>query len=422
MTTNTPESVEALKARVAELEGAAARRRVTGRGVSAWVVLVVAALLFPLALTAFWAQRTLTDTERYVATVAPLSQDPTIQKAIGDTVTSALVAQLDTENRVSDLLSGTQKLQPLAGPIALGVNTFIGREVDQILASDAFDGLWAAINRGAQTALVKALEGRDNGAVSVQGDQVVLDTGELIAQVKQRLVDRGLTFAANVPVPAAADREVVLLTSPELARAQSLYALAQPLAQWLIYATAALFVGAVLLARRRARMTIAAGVAIILGALVLRFGLMIGQQEISLSLQGTPFAAAEEAFFTILTTFLHEAVRSAFVIGILIAALGWFLSGSSAAVRSREVITDTFSGVGGRAVESPIGPFAAWVARTRTFWRVAIAVIAIAILTVADTISAALITSTVIVAVIALAVVQFLASAGSARKSANPPA
>ena len=45
------------------------------------------------------------------------------------------------------------------------------------------------------------LRGEGWGAVSLQGEQIVLDVDEVINQVKERLVARGLTLAQNVPIP-----------------------------------------------------------------------------------------------------------------------------------------------------------------------------------------------------------------------------
>lgn len=417
------EDVAALRARIAELERERAhRRRFDGRGFSAWVVLVVAALLLPVALTAFWAQRTLTDTERYISTVAPLSEDPTIQKAVAETVTNALVKQLDVEATVSRLLAEYPRLAPLAGPIATGVTSFVGTQVENVLASDQFRTLWVEINRRTQHALVAALSGEPTGAVSIQGDQVVLDTGDLIAAVKQRLVDRGLSFAANVPVPPAADRDVVLLTSPQLQELRTVYAIGQPVAQWLIYVVLLMFIGAILLARHRARMVMATGVAFLLGALVLRLALLVGQDQLSLNLQGTAFAQAEQAFFTILTTFLLGAIRAAFVLGLVLALVGWFLSGTSAAVRTRAYLGGAISGAGGAAADSAIAPVGAWFARTHMFWRVSIVVVAIAVLLLSDRITGSLILWTALIAVVAVVVVEFLAAAGTASARAGADA
>ena len=407
------EDVAALQARIAELEKAKVPRRFDGRGLTAWVLVIVAALLFPIALTAYWGQRTLTDTERYIATVAPLAQDPTVKQAVGDKLTTVLVTQIDAQQRVSDLLTDNPKLQPLAGPIAVAVNNLVGQTVTKVLDSDQFDQLWITINTKLQEGLVKALSGDPTGPVTIQGDQVILDTGDLIAVVKQRLVDQGLSFAANIPVPPIADRQVVLLTSPQLAQARFAYALGQPIAQWLIYAVLLLFVIAVLVSRRRARMTMAVGIAIILGGLVVRLLMAYGQNQIELTLTGTSFAIAQQAFFTILTAFLLNAVRAAYALGLVLLVVGWFLSGTSSALAARRLFGGAVSGAGGRASGTAIAPVAAWFARTRVFWRFLIVGVAAAVILTASPLTGSLILWTAVLAVVAFVVLEFLAAAGA---------
>lgn len=406
------EEVTALKAKIAELESKQPRRRFDGRGLTAWVLLVVAAILFPIALTAFWGQRTLTDTQRYVATVAPLAQDPTVQQAVATKVTAVIVTQLDAQNRVQALLKDYPKLQPLAGPIASGVNTLVGNTVTKVVSSDQFSQLWVAVNTQLQQALIAALSSQPSGPVTIQGDQVVLDTGDLIDAVKARLVAGGLTFAANIPVPPAADRQVVLLTSPQLAQARVAYALGQPVAQWLIYVTLLLFVICVLISRRRARMTMAVGIAIIVGAIVIRLGMAYGQSQLDLSLSGTPFAVAQDAFFTILTVYLLNAVRSAFALGVVLAIVGWFLSGTTSAQTTRRVLSGALSNTGDRASGTAIAPVGAWFARTKVFWRFLICGIAAIVVLTSNPLTGAVILWTAVVAVLALVVVEFLAASG----------
>jgi hypothetical protein len=414
------EDVAALKARIDELEKqSVSTRRFDGRGFTAWVLVIVSALLFPIALTAYWGQRTLTDTERYIATVAPLAQDPTVKRAVGDKVTAVLVTQIDAKNRVSELLVDTPRLQPIAGPVAVAVDNLVGQTVTKVLDSDQFDQLWITINTQLQKGLVAALSNDPTGPVTIQGDQVVLDTGDLIAVVKQRLVDQGLSFAANIPVPPVADRQVVLLTSPQLAQARVAYALGQPVAQWLIFVVLLMFVVAVLISRKRARMTMAVGVAIILGALVIRLLMAFGQSQVELTLNGTTFSIASQAFFTILTAFLLNAVRAAYAVGLVLLIVGWFLSGTQSALATRRLVGGALSGAGGRASGTAIAPVAAWFARTRVFWRFLVVGVAAAVILTSSPLSGSLILWTAVVAVVALVIVEFLAAAGSGAGAAE---
>ena len=58
-----------------------------------------------------------------------------------------------------------------------------------------------------------------------RGEQVVLDVSVVIDQVKQRLVDRGLTIVQNVPIPDS-DRQIVLLEAPQVKQLRTIYSFA----------------------------------------------------------------------------------------------------------------------------------------------------------------------------------------------------
>ncbi len=416
------DDVEALKARIAtleakeaELESQQGRRRFSGRGLTAWVLVVVAAVLFPIALTAFWAQKTLLDTQRYVETVAPLAQDPTIRDAVSTQVTTAINNQIDASGKVDEILADFPKLQPLAGPITAGLHNLVSTTVTKVVDSDQFAGLWVQVNTQVQQGVVKVLESDGQaGPISIVGDQVILDTGDLIEAVKQRLVDRGFTWAANIPVPSVADRQIVLLTSPQLAQARVAYQIAQPISQWLIFAVLLLFVIAVLVAVRRARMIIAVGVAIIIGALVVRLALAYGSMQLELNLSGTTWAVAQNAFVTILTQYLIAAIRTAFVLGLVLAVVGWYLSDTRSAQASRAYLSKVTSGAGASAGDTALGRVGGWFARTRTFWRFAIPAVAILVLLFQSPLSGSTILWVTVLAVVAFVVLEILVAAGRA--------
>src|SRR5206468_7646878 len=70
-----------------DAEGRAAAGRVARqrwRAVVATLLIVVACVLAPLSVVAVWARNQVTNTDRYVRTVTPLANDPSIQNAIAD--------------------------------------------------------------------------------------------------------------------------------------------------------------------------------------------------------------------------------------------------------------------------------------------------------------------------------------------------
>ena len=334
-----------------------------GRGIAAWVIFTIAAILLPIALTAFWAQRTLTDTERYVATVAPLSQDPTIQEAVGTLVTDKTVAKLDVQNKLDAILP--PKLEQLGPILAGGVATLVTRAINAFLTSPQFHDLWVLINTSIQKSTIAALSGNPTGPVTIQGDEVILDTGEALTAVKQRLVDRGVPFAADIPIPAKADREVVLLTSPQLQTARTAYAIGQPVAEWLIFLVLGLFVLALILVRNKPRMIIGIGIAAVITAIVLKTGLAFGESALTDTLSGTPLAIGQQAFYSILTVFLIDGARAMFFIGLVLIAVGWFLGNSSTGRKARALAGQATDTAGDALSDSPVAAAGAWVARHR---------------------------------------------------------
>jgi hypothetical protein len=334
-----------------------------GRGIAAWVIFTIAAILLPIALTAFWAQRTLTDTERYVATVAPLSQDPTIQEAVGTLVTDKAVAQLDVQNKLDAILPPA--LQQLGPILAGGVATLVTRGVNAFLTSPDFHQLWVLINTSIQKSTIAALSGNPTGPVTIQGDQVILDTGDALNAVKQKLVDKGVPFAADIPIPAKAEREIVLLTSPQLQTARTAYKFGQPVAQWLIYLVLGLFILALILVRNRPRMLIGVGIAALISAILLKAGLAFGESTLTDTLAGTPLAIGQQAFYSILTTFLIDGVRALFILGIVLVAVGWFLGNTSTGRKARALAGQAGDSAGDALSDSPVAAAGSWVAKHR---------------------------------------------------------
>jgi hypothetical protein len=176
---------DALERRVEKLEAKPARRQRLATVFSA-IFLVLAVLLFSVAVPGTWARRTLLDTDRYVATVAPLARDAAVQEYLARTVTEEVFTALQVEDRLAEALQQrSPRLAFLAGPIANGVQSFVQDQLHAVLASETFATSWEAANRFAHAQLIAVLEG-DIGAegetVQVQGDKVVLNLLPLVNQ------------------------------------------------------------------------------------------------------------------------------------------------------------------------------------------------------------------------------------------------
>ena len=165
--------LESLRAQVAELreevsrvdsDGARprptkpARRRTWPRTTVGYVLIALAALLAPVSVVAVWARSQVSDTERYVQTVAPLASDPAVQAAVTTNITNVVFQYLDVQGltqQAVDAIKSSGRLPPaaanrldgLVGPITDGVRNFTQSQVSNVVQSQAFADAWATANR-----------------------------------------------------------------------------------------------------------------------------------------------------------------------------------------------------------------------------------------------------------------------------------
>jgi hypothetical protein len=390
------------------------------RSIVAALCFILAAVLTTPAALAFWGQRTLTDTQRYIDTVGPLVSSPQVQQAIGDAAIQTFEQQVNVEaildDAFSQVLTDRPRLQRLVGPIASGVNSLIERQVREFIASDTFADLWVAAQTRAQQAFVRVMEGDNTGAVSLQGNQLVLDIGDVLDQVKQRLIARGLTVLQNAPIPDV-NKQIVLMDAPQLAQARTIYAFSKPLAVWLLPTVALLYLLAFLLARRRPFMGAAIGASLAVNGLLTAFALTVGERLFVNAFSGTVLAPASTVIYTQFVAYLVRGWQVFLWLGLILLAAGWFagVTSSGAATRrwlSRELRTGG-SRVGG------LVPTGRWVGANAVWLRwVAVVIGGVVLLWGLDTSLSRLIWSTVLVVVL-LALIELLAGAGT-HQAAEP--
>lgn len=328
------------------------------RSIVALILFIIASLLAGIAMVGHWGHRTVIDSERYIATVGPLIEQPEVQQALGESVTSAVVAKLDTQNQISGLLTNLFPNTPITGaiaaPIASGINGLIGDLVTKFIASDQFATVWIQLNTVAQKGLVAALEGGDSGPVQIQGDNIVLDTSIALTAIQQKLVDSGITVAGNITIPES-DRQVVLFNSPALGQVRFIYSLTAPILQWLPLLVAVLFVLSIGLARRRARMVVATGIVLVVWGVILWIATGIGQAAFTNQLAGTPWAIASNAFWDTLLQYLIEGIQGITLLGIVLIVAGWFGGRTELAAKARGHVVKGLTEVGQRTGLSGVG-------------------------------------------------------------------
>lgn len=392
------------------------------RTVTAVIVLILAAVLTTPALVAHWGQRTLSDTQRYLATVEPLINEPAVQEAITAKVITALESQVDVGAIVDNLFAGVvtdeARRAQLAGVVAGGVNGLVEGQVRQFVASPAFADIWATVNTTAQQSLIRLLEGEASGPVSLQGDQVVLDVSGVVELVKQRLVQRGLTVVQNVPIPAI-DAQIVLLDAPELRQARTIWAVANPVAQWILPLVIVLYVVGLALARNRPRATMWVGAALLVNAVLVALALSVGRQLFVNGLADSEFALASGIFFDTLLRYLQSGFAVLAWLGVLAVAVGWFMGRSRPATDVRANVADTLERVGTAAPAGPLRVAGGFVATYATWLRWASLALGVVIFTWGDDMSPGRLAWAVGVVVALLVAIQMLI--GASRIAATAP-
>src|SRR5690349_6034965 len=186
------------------------RSRGRGRTAAAIVLVVIGLILAPVAVIAGWARLELVDTDRFVATFAPMAEDPDVQAFIADQVTVAIEEQVDIPALTADLFDGLRQLDLppraetalglLEQPATQGLQSLVSGVVDRIVTSDAFEDIWAAALRASHTQFIAAVQGSPDAALEIgSGGTLSVQLGPIVEAVKQRLVDQGVGFASAIP-------------------------------------------------------------------------------------------------------------------------------------------------------------------------------------------------------------------------------
>ncbi|WP_197462123.1 hypothetical protein [Microbacterium sp. CH1] len=346
--------IEDLRARlrVLEQENEALRRprrRISARSIIAGIVLVVAVLLAPIAAMGTWARLQLVDADRFVATFAPLAEDPDVQDFVADQVTAAIDEQVDLDAVVGELFDGlraldlppraTAALGLLEAPAASGLSSLIDGVVHEVVSSQQFADIWAETLRFTHERAVAILQDEPGTALDLSDDGVLsVDVGAVVERVKEALAERGAGVADLIPV---IDRTIPVVQADALVLVRTVYQIAVTAGFWLPWVVLGLVVLGVLLAvnRPRALFWTSAGFALVF--LLLAGGMGIGRGFfVSAVSPSIMTASAAESLFDQLTALLGSTIVALALVGVLIALWAW-LVGSSHSARTVRGVTES---------------------------------------------------------------------------------
>jgi hypothetical protein len=183
------------------------------RGVISWVLIVLASLLIPVSVVSAWAIRTVTNTDQYVATMAPLARNPIIIDHLAEKTTEALFSSHRVQNKVAGLLP--DKAKPLVVPITNQVQSYAHNLALKFFESPAFGKLWDELNRHSHEAVVDIMEGKKGPIlekVSKNGGAIVVNVVPALNTIIQQLDQRGVRLFNPVSAIAAKGNQTLGIT------------------------------------------------------------------------------------------------------------------------------------------------------------------------------------------------------------------
>jgi hypothetical protein len=261
------------------------------RSLLAGVLLLVGALLVPVATAGWWARESIVPAQAYVDTVAPLAQDPAITKAIEAQVVDRTMAAV------------RRQTPSLPRPLRSRVKPLVRATVQLELASPAFVQVWRRANLSAHHQLVGVLTGHSPAVENGGNGTVAIRLGSFA-----QALERGLA-AAGVPfTPPKTSATVPIGSAKNLERAQGAYQFLVRWGRWLPALALVLIVAGLILARRRASALAWTAVVALVGMGALALALFVGRGAYLHALPAAIPSSAGKAFFDTVTSGLRHDI------------------------------------------------------------------------------------------------------------------
>ena len=300
-----------------------------GLGVGPLLIVILASLCAFGAIFALWINRQLLSTDDWTRTSTQLIENAVIRDELATYLVDQLPARADLGSRIREALPVPL---PVPDEATGGLSDVAKRGVAQVLAQPAAQAAWTDANRSAHAEFVRVMNGGGT-VVSTQGGLVVLDVGDLIGQVTDR-VGIGGGLADSIPEGAG---EITILRSGQLETAQDVVRGLKGLPIILVVLSLGL-IGATLalVADRRREVLQAYGIGLLvagIGALLVRW-LARGPVLDGLAPPDAVRPAAEAAW-GISTTLLREVAIATIIYGAVLVAGTWLAGPSERAVGIR---------------------------------------------------------------------------------------
>jgi hypothetical protein len=329
--------------------GTVARSRGIGRTIAAVPLILIGALLAPVALGASWAANEVSDTDAFVASLSPLAADPGVRAFVAARVVSTIDDRIDIDTLTADAFDGVAELgippvaadalRRLAPAAADGLRSLLSTTVTKAVSSPAFQRVWDQTLALSHDQVVDILEdNRDAALVIDDTGEVGIQLAPLITRVKSQLEARNFPLADRIPV---VDATVPIGTTEAITPLRSAYRLLLLLAGVLPWLSLLLLAVGVLLARSRPRALVGAGSGLVLATAALITGLLVARVLLmNAGANGGIPTGVTRILFDSLTTTVRAAGFAIILFGLTLAAVGALTGASPQARAVRSVVAD----------------------------------------------------------------------------------
>jgi hypothetical protein len=262
----------------------------------ATVLVLLGCLLAGPAVAAYVLVDQITDRDSYLEAVTPLADEPAVQTAVGDQLTTAVNEQVPEAAR------------PL-----------VGTSIRNFVASEDFRGTWVELNQEVHPQLLAMLRRDDRGALEIEGDAIVLDLGAMAEKLKSRFVAEGVPLAERIPEINAS---VEVVSGPAVRQAIPAFELLETLSTALPIAAIALIVLGVALSARRGTTLVVAGAGLVVAMSLLALARWLLRGEVTAR---SPSPEIAGPFYDAVTNTMIVVLWVVGGIGVVLVILGAIL-------------------------------------------------------------------------------------------------
>jgi|GEM_PF-465101 len=293
------------------------------RVVVTWILVVLAVLMVPISVVTVWAVNTVTNTDHYVETVAPLAHERVVTDFVAVDATNQLFAKLDVHDKIAGVLP--EKASFLARPLTNTLHTFVQRKLKELLRSEWFQNLWNNVNRRSHATLVDILSGKTVPGQRV--NKVLVNLTPVLTKAIDQLDEHGVTLFDQVrtQVHQAQSFTLQLASSKQVAKASKFFRAASDLGWAAPVAAVVLIILAMIVAvdRRKTLLRIAVGVSLMV--LLVLAGLALGRSYFLSHAADRVSPTVTGAIFDTLIRFLKTGLRWVLLIAVILSVLLWLI-------------------------------------------------------------------------------------------------